>query len=97
MKFIELHNGTGARWVKIDAIKMIEEAEPSKTRPEISSYIRLDGSAYFFNETPEEILKKIAEAEHESSFMDEWKREVDDQMKRLTVRKDGEKDATDRW
>ncbi len=92
MKFIELHSGTDTRWVKVDAIKMID-AETLETRPEISSYILLDDSGYFFNETPEEILEKIAEAEqrHERSFMDDWQDRVDKQVGRLAFRKDDTK------
>ena len=105
MKFIELHDETDTFWVRADAIEMIDTEIQRENPLERLSWITLrnDCSSRYCKEPPEEILQKIAEAEQrelemiseekrrrERSFMDDWKNEVDEQLGRLTVRKDGD-------
>ncbi len=62
MKFIELHDETDTFWLNIDTVETVE-TETLTTRPQISSFIMLNGFGHYCKETPEEIFEKIAEAE----------------------------------
>ena len=61
MKFIELHDETDTFLVKANDIGLIVTARIKK-RPQISSFIMLNGFGLYCKETPEEIFQKIAEA-----------------------------------
>lgn len=104
MKFIELHYNKGDDSCFLNPEKVI-----SMRRGITKTYggswketeIETTGSTFYCMETPEEIIQKIAETEQrERSFMDDWEKEVEDPLSRLSrlkAKKDGESDATDRW
>lgn len=101
MRFIELHSIDNTRpfYLNIDNIERMEWV--FKTQTKQTAYTAIETSyghtviqmmsevISYCKESPEEILQKIAEAEQrEHSFMNDWEREVDDQLGRLTVRKE---------
>lgn len=110
MKFVKLHStvDNSPFYINMENVEKMEwtfkpqlQQTAYSSAVEMNKYTKIkmrNDVVYYCVETPEEIIQKIAETEQrERSFMNEWKREVDDQLSRLTVKKDGVTDATDRW
>lgn len=103
MKFIQLHSivDNSLFYLNMQNVETIEWIDTSDGYTAIKM---MNETVYYCKETTIEILQKIAEAEwrelemiseekrrRERSFMDEWKREVDEQLGRLAFRKDDTK------
>lgn len=86
MKFIQLHSIVDNSPFYLN-MQNVETMEWIDTSDGYTAIKMMNEAVYYCKETTVEILQKIAEAEQqrERSFMDEWKREVDEQLGRLTV------------